>query len=129
MKLDKKNTKRLSTYFSDTLYWKYSKEMIGSLYYTKNMIDGIIFISTYPCGIDHVYSVTLLDNGNESIRKRIENDDVVNIDIIDENDFALKASNTYTPLADIRKQSPPMHPRQLTVKSVDFFASLSLSGL
>ena len=26
--------------------------MIGSLYYTINQIDGIIFISTYPCGID-----------------------------------------------------------------------------
>ena len=51
-KLDRKITKDFSLYFSNTLYWKYSKEMIGSIYYTKNMIDGIIFISTYPCGID-----------------------------------------------------------------------------
>lgn len=72
---------------------------IGDLIYI--MYDGYVE-EKYPCGIDHVYSVTLLDNENESIRKRIENDDVVNIDIIDENDFALKASNTYTTLADIR---------------------------
>ena len=51
-KIDRKITKDFSLYFSETLYWKYSKEMIGSLYYSKNMIDGIIFISTYPCGID-----------------------------------------------------------------------------
>jgi len=51
-KLDRKITKDFSQYFSDTLYWQYSKEMIGSLYYSKNIIDGIIFISTYPCGID-----------------------------------------------------------------------------
>jgi len=56
-KIDRKITKDFSFYFSNTLYWKYSKENIGSLYYSKNMIDGIIFISTYPCGID-----TLVNN-------------------------------------------------------------------
>ena len=49
---DKKTILPFSEYFSNTIYWKYSKEMIGSLYYTINQIDGIIFISTYPCGID-----------------------------------------------------------------------------
>ena len=62
-KLDKKITNEFSQYFSNTLYWKYSKEMIGSLYYTKNMIDGIIFISTYPCGIDSlVNNLAILKN-------------------------------------------------------------------
>lgn len=56
-KIDRKITKDFSSYFSNTIYWKYSKENIGSLYYLKNMIDGIIFISTYPCGID-----TLVNN-------------------------------------------------------------------
>ena len=37
--------------------------MIGSLYYTKNMIDGLIFISTYPCGIDSlVNNLAILKN-------------------------------------------------------------------
>lgn len=74
---------------------------IGDLVYI--MYDGYV-AETYPCGIDKVYSVTLLDNGNESIRKRIENDDIINIDII-ENVFNLKDSNTtdtYTPLTDMK---------------------------
>ena len=62
-KFDRKITQQFSEYFSNTLYWKYSKEMIGSLYYTKNMIDGIIFISTYPCGIDAlVNNLVILKN-------------------------------------------------------------------
>ena len=54
-----------SEYFSDTLYWKHSKEAIGSLYYYKYQIDGIIFISTYPCGIDAlVNNLAILKNKN-----------------------------------------------------------------
>ena len=50
--LNKKMSSSFADYFSDTLYWKYSKEMIGSLYYYRHQINGIIFLSTYPCGID-----------------------------------------------------------------------------
>jgi len=50
--LDNSLASSFSEYFSDTLYWKYSKEMIGALYYYRHQINGIIFISTYPCGID-----------------------------------------------------------------------------
>lgn len=50
--IDKKLSSSFIDYFSDTLYWKYQKEIIGSLYYYQHQIDGLIFISTYPCGID-----------------------------------------------------------------------------
>ena len=50
--LDKSLATSFSEYFSDTLYWKYQKEMIGSLYYYRHQISGLIFISTYPCGLD-----------------------------------------------------------------------------
>ena len=61
--LNKKLAAEFSEYFSNTLYWKYSKEMIGSLYYYKHQIDGIIFISTYPCGIDSlVNNLAILKN-------------------------------------------------------------------
>jgi len=50
--LDKKVATKFAEYFSNTLYWKYSQEMMGALYYYKYQVDGIIFISTYPCGID-----------------------------------------------------------------------------
>lgn len=71
-KLNKKIAKRFSEYFSDTLYWKYSKEQIGSIYYYKNQIDGIIYISSYPCGIDSLVN-------NLSI---IKNKDIPQLNII-----------------------------------------------
>lgn len=94
-KLDRKTTKRFSTYFSDTLYWKYSKEIIGSLYYTKNMIDGIIFISTYPCGIDSLVN-------NLAILK---NKDIPILNLtIDENITELSLETKLESFIDILKQ-------------------------
>lgn len=62
-KLNKKIAKRFSEYFSETIYWKYSKEQIGSIYYYKNQIDGIIYISSYPCGIDSlVNNLSIMKN-------------------------------------------------------------------
>lgn len=43
---------KLSKKISDNLYWKYSKEALGSIIIAKNKIDGIIFLSTFPCGLD-----------------------------------------------------------------------------
>ena len=61
--LDKKIASSFSEYFSDTLYWKYSKEMIGALYYYLHQIDGVIFISTYSCDIDSlVNNLAILKN-------------------------------------------------------------------
>lgn len=61
--IDKKIATEFSEYFSNTLYWKYSKEMVGALYYCKNQVDGLIFISTYPCGIDAlVNNLAILKN-------------------------------------------------------------------
>lgn len=74
--LDRKTATKFSQYFSNTLYWKYSKEMIGSLYYYLHQIDGLIFISTYPCGVDSLVN-------NLAIRKN-NNIPKLNL-IIDEN--------------------------------------------
>jgi len=74
--LDKLVATKFSEYFSNTLYWKYSKEMIGSLYYYLHQIDGLIFISTYPCGVDSLVN-------NLAIRKN-NNIPKLNL-IIDEN--------------------------------------------
>ena len=52
--LEKKLAASFSEYFSDSLYLKYSKETIGALYYYIHRIDGIIFVSTYPCKIDTI---------------------------------------------------------------------------
>lgn len=94
-KIDKKITRDFSQYFSNTLYWKYSKEMIGSLYYSKNMIDGIIFISTYPCGIDSlVNNLAILKNKELPI---------LNL-VIDENITELSLETKLESFIDILKQ-------------------------
>lgn len=81
-KLDKKIIKDFSLYFSETLYWKYSKEMIGSLYYTKNMIDGIIFISTYPCGIDSlVNNLAILKNKDLPILNLVIDENITELSL------------------------------------------------
>ena len=49
---DKKQTSQKSKAISNTLYWTYNKELIGAIEYYLNKIDGIIFISTFPCGPD-----------------------------------------------------------------------------
>lgn len=36
---------------SPSLYWKYSKECIGSIEYS-NKVNGIVFLSSFPCGLD-----------------------------------------------------------------------------
>jgi len=62
-RLDHKIASDFSDYFSQTLYWKYSKEMIGSLYYYQHQISGIIYLSCYPCGIDAlVNNLSLIKN-------------------------------------------------------------------
>lgn len=47
-----KSTNKLSSNFSKELYWKYSKESIGSIKLVEDSIDGVIFLTTFPCGLD-----------------------------------------------------------------------------
>lgn len=37
---------------SPCLYWTYSKELLGSIVHLKDQVDGLIFLSTFPCGPD-----------------------------------------------------------------------------
>ena len=49
---DKSLCRKLSKNISEDLYWKLSKELIGSLELVKNKVDGVLFLSTFPCGLD-----------------------------------------------------------------------------
>lgn len=51
-KLQRKISIEYSKEISNSLYWLYSKELIGSINYYKEIYDGIIFLSTFPCGVD-----------------------------------------------------------------------------
>lgn len=49
---DKKISNLESKKISKTLYWKYNKEIIGCIPKFIHEVDGIIFLSTFPCGPD-----------------------------------------------------------------------------
>lgn len=57
-------TNKLAYKYSKTLYWKYSKELIGSIEIVKDKIDGIIFISSFPCGLDSLVNELTTRNIN-----------------------------------------------------------------
>lgn len=92
--IDKKIARTFSEYFSNTIYWRYSKEMMGSLYYYKNQVNGLIFISTYPCGIDAlVNNLAILKNKDIPI---------LNL-VIDENTTELSLETKLESFLDIIK--------------------------
>jgi len=45
-------TNYISKSLSSELYFKYNKENIGAIALTKDKVDGIIFITSFPCGPD-----------------------------------------------------------------------------
>lgn len=59
-KLNKKTAKDYSKELSNTLYWTYSKEIIGAVNYYKEIYDGIIFLTTFPCGVDSLVNELIL---------------------------------------------------------------------
>ena len=50
---------------SPTLYWTYSKELIGAIPYYQYSIDGIIFLTSFPCGPDSLVNELLLRKIND----------------------------------------------------------------
>ena len=59
-KLLKKVAKEYSKDLSNTLYWTYSKEIIGAVNYYKEIYDGVIFLTTFPCGVDSLVNELVL---------------------------------------------------------------------
>jgi predicted nucleotide-binding protein (sugar kinase/HSP70/actin superfamily) len=51
---DEKKANSASKKLSRNLYFKYNKENIGSIELCKKEIDGIIFITSFPCGPDSI---------------------------------------------------------------------------
>lgn len=92
--IDKKTAITYSEYFSNTLYWKYSKEMVGSFYYYQHQIDGVIYISTYPCGVDALVNNLLM----------LKNKDLPTLNLlIDENITELSLETKLESFIDIIK--------------------------
>lgn len=51
-KFENRLTNKLSKKLSENIYFKYSKESIGTIIYAMDKIDGIIFVSSFPCAPD-----------------------------------------------------------------------------
>ena len=64
-----------SVKYSKELYWKYSKESISSISKCKDNVDGIIFLSSFPCGLDSLV--------NELVMRKLDKP-YINI-IVDDN--------------------------------------------
>ena len=53
-KFNSKIVSKLSYKYSKDLYFKYNKDNIGALKYVEDKIDGVIFLSSFPCGPDSI---------------------------------------------------------------------------
>jgi predicted nucleotide-binding protein (sugar kinase/HSP70/actin superfamily) len=49
-----------SKHLSRSMYWHYNKEIVGSISHYESIIDGIIFLTTFPCGPDSLTVELLL---------------------------------------------------------------------
>ena len=58
--LDSSMCRKLSKNISSELYWKYSRESIGAYEMVKNRVDGVVFLSTFPCGLDSLVNQLLI---------------------------------------------------------------------
>ena len=58
--LDSTLCRKLSRNISNELYWKYSRESIGAYEFVKDKIDGVVFLSTFPCGLDSLVNELLI---------------------------------------------------------------------
>ena len=73
--LDRKTAIDYSYELSNALYWTYSKELVGAVDYYKDAVNGIIFITSFPCGPDSLV--------NELLIRKLNNIPITNI-LIDE---------------------------------------------
>lgn len=74
-RLDRKESICYANDFSKTLYFLYSKEIIGSAFYYNKTIDGIIFLSSFPCGPDSLV--------NELAIRKLDSVPTINITLDD----------------------------------------------
>ena len=53
-KFNQKLANEESKKISETNYFKYSKEILGSIKLTEKYIDGVVFVSSFPCALDSI---------------------------------------------------------------------------
>lgn len=73
-KANRKEAIQRSVEISDTLPWIFNRQLVGSVEIYKDRVDGIILISSFPCGPDSLV--------NEIIMRRVKGKPILNL-IID----------------------------------------------
>lgn len=68
---DKKEAIEASHKISETLPWAFNKELVGAIELYKNKVDGIILMSSFPCGPDSLV--------NEIILRRVKSLPILNL--------------------------------------------------
>ena len=81
-------------FFIISLYFLYSKENVGSAFYYKDVVDGIIFLSAFPCGTDSLV--------NELAIRKLKNIPCINI-ILDDSTSTLGLYTRLESFVDIIK--------------------------
>ena len=94
-RLNKKKSIKNSFQLSKQLYWIYSRELIGAIPEYINKINGIIFLTSFPCGPDSLI--------NELLIRKIKNIPTTNI-ILDESSAEAGIHTRLESFIDIIKQ-------------------------
>ncbi|HHX73792.1 MAG TPA: hypothetical protein GX699_02670 [Firmicutes bacterium] len=61
----------LSAEMSETLPWAFAKELVGSVVFYRERVDGLLILSTFPCGPDSLV--------NEMLLRRVKDKPVLNL--------------------------------------------------
>jgi predicted nucleotide-binding protein (sugar kinase/HSP70/actin superfamily) len=69
--VNKKDAISKSTQISNTLPWTFNRELVGAVAIYKDKVDGIILISSFPCGPDSLV--------NEIIIRRVKDKPILNL--------------------------------------------------
>lgn len=59
-KVNKKQAMEKSEELTDTMPWRYNKELVGAVHLCKDKVDGIILVTAFPCGPDSLTNEVLL---------------------------------------------------------------------
>ena len=98
--LDKQIAKLYANRLSPTLYWTYSKELIGAIGYYQYAVDGILFLTAFPCGPDSLV--------NELMLRKITDIPMTNI-LIDELSASTGLETRLESFVDIIKERRDNH--------------------
>ena len=69
--VDYKKAMQKATVFSETLPWALSRELVGAIAEYQDAVDGIVLLSSFPCGPDSMV--------NEIIIRRVKNKPILNL--------------------------------------------------